>query len=214
MGLDWIPIAKPIPGKETEFKTAYEKILASRSDEEAQKVMEFMRTVSINSRSELEVPIVGRDVEASEYLTKVHKERDIQEPLADFIKRHDGFWVWQIAKPSDGIPEFSNSCTYTNVDGSSFRAEFLKDAEWIIGSELFEKAHRYMLGAELCDYADELEVKLKTFCERERLDISSFGDHNPIVETEEPAWSIRILLSAIKYLRFWGERGYFIQAWY
>lgn len=128
MGLDWIPIAKPIPGKETEFKTSYEKILASRSDEEAQKVMEFMRTVSINSRSELEVPIVGRDVEASEYLTKVHKERDIQEPLADFIKRHDGFWVWQIAKPSDGIPEFSNSCTYTNVDGSSFRAEFLKDA--------------------------------------------------------------------------------------
>lgn len=211
MGLDWLPVVKPAPGREEDFDSLYQQLVFADDETDVNSIMREINKISISYMEELEIPVVGKDKEADEYLAEVHKQKGLDEPLADYLKRYDGFLVWELAKPCDGMPEYTHAFLYDGVDKSSFRAEFLKDTVQIIGRELFEQAHGFMIGGELLDYADQLEEEMISFCKRTNFDLDSMPKESTDDDSLEPNWSIGILQSAIKYCRFWGSRGYFIQ---
>ncbi len=210
MGLDWIPGARALPGEEGKFDELLAQIKIS-SGAELAKLNEQLDNISSYKFDVLNIPVVGTDIAADNYMKQLYEEGNVEEPFEIWVLDKKGKFVLDLAEPCDGLPKFSNSGLYEDVDITSFRANFLKDCVDIIGNELLDKAFEMMTAKELCNYSEALEKKALEFAHVRGIDITKVD-----WETEnkaQPLEQLDIVLCASRYCRFWGTRGYYMHAW-
>lgn len=211
MGLDWIPGARALPGKEAEFNALLNRIKVSSGDE-LSKLNDQLDTISSFKLDALIIPRVGIDAAADEYMRKLYAEQKPNESFDDWCNKYKGQRVLDLAEPCDGLPKYSNAGMYEDVDITSFRANFLKDCVEIIGDELLEQAFNLMTAEELCAYGRSLERKAHQFADKNGINLSSVDW--TLEEKEERLELLDIVLCASRYCLFWGGHGYYMHAWF
>lgn len=211
MGLDWMPGARPILGKESEFYDVLGKI-KSASGSELEALNEELDKVSSFKNEVLEFAVAGVDPEADELLNKVYEEERPGVPFQEWSKQFQGKFIIDLPKPCDGIPKYSNGGFYEGVDFTSFRANFLVDCEEVIGQGLIDQAFRLMTASELCAYGSELNEKARAFAQSKNIDLGAVDWSKE--DLDPPLDKLDIVLCAARYCLFWGGHGFYLHAWY
>lgn len=210
MGLDWIPGARALPGNEDKFEKLLAQIKTS-SGAELAKLNDQLDEISSYKFDVLNIPIVGKDMAADNYIKQLYEEGNFEEPFDIWALDMNGKFVLDLAEPCDGIPKYTNAGLYEDVDITCFRANFLKDCADIIGKELLDKAFEMMTAAELCNYGEALEKKAIEFANLRGIDITKVDWEAE--NKAQPLEQLDIVLCASRYCRFWGTRGYYMHAW-
>ncbi|MFA6213055.1 MAG: hypothetical protein WCT03_08710 [Candidatus Obscuribacterales bacterium] len=159
----------------------------------------------------LNIPIVGTDTAADNYIKQLYEDGNFEEPFDIWALDLKGKFILDLAEPCDGLPKYTNAGLYEDVDITCFRANFLKDCVDIIGKELLDKAFEMMTAAELCNYGEALEKKAIEFANLRGIDIAKVDWEAE--NKAQPLEQLDIVLCATRYCRFWGTRGYYMHAW-
>jgi hypothetical protein len=138
MGLDWLPGPKVRPGNEAEYaalKAALDRWFCwGRKSKQAR-----LAELTVKSWETLGAPVVGRDASATEWARKNFENRSNRKlDLSGWLQQLDGLPVLELARPSDGLPEYTNGGPGEYLGEESFRAQFLKDCIDIIGDDFFQ----------------------------------------------------------------------------
>lgn len=85
-----------------------------------------------------------------------------------FLQAMDGYYVLDLIPRNDGLPWYSgHGLGY--AERFSFRGQFLRDCESIIGTETLEKCYHSCLTPGLATLGHELRAKVTAFSTREEL---------------------------------------------
>jgi len=209
VGLDWLPANKPLPGHEDEHASLFKK-LASGSSWFRKKRQRRFDEISVAAFETLCAPRVGIDTAATEWARARHAEANVEEPIEQFLAAMHGFYVVPLVPPCDGIPRYSNGSPGGYVEPYSFRAQFLRDCDEIVGNPLVEAAYETKLPAELAAYADALQQAASRFAAARGL-----RAENP--EAEDPdslEFRLDVVSSAARWCRFWADRKHGLEAWF
>jgi hypothetical protein len=210
LGLDWIPGARARPGNEDKFEKLLAQIKTS-SGAELAKLNDQLDEISSYKFDVLNIPIVGTDTAADNYIKQLYEDGNFEEPFDIWALDLKGKFILDLAEPCDGLPKYTNAGLYEDVDITCFRANFLKDCVDIIGKELLDKAFEMMTAAELCNYGEALEKKAIEFANLRGIDIAKVDWEAE--NKAQPLEQLDIVLCATRYCRFWGTRGYYMHAW-
>jgi len=231
MGLDWVPIRKPKPGHEAEFRTVL-GFLSSGPDPEGDDPVvvrvralgdearqELYENVSISPYVSLGAPMVGRDAAADDFVREKYRERSsdpdfvAENPtLEGFLESMKGYYAAELMMPSPGVP-FYQTTVGEHID---FRAKFLDDVQAEIGDALYQESFEDKLEcADALDYASRLLAKADELA-------AKHGGKKLRREWSVPFWSrfsakksqVHILFSAVNWIQFWAERGHGYRADY
>lgn len=212
--MDWILVKrKARPGAESRFQflDAAFKRMSADDVEPSEAAQAEYEAVSISVYEEIGAPRVGIDKEATEWFREHVYEPTRHEalgsqpglfedpeshrgwkdywlrPFEEVLADQKGRWVVDLAKEKDGLAKV------VGILGGplDFRGKVVSGNYDIIGCDLADEAARNHAPEECVDYARRLEEAL-----RDRKD-----------ETTDHLWE------AIKWLRFWGSRGFGYVAW-
>ena len=147
MGLDWNPLGRPKAGHEDEFARLFHQIGELAHAGLVERLRNRLRgidpgaikarwlEIQISPLETIGAPRVGHSEEATAWLRERWRERPDPKPSEDEVLREmDGYWVVDLAPPSDGIPVYSNG-GMGYVERTSFRAEFLRDCEDVVDED-------------------------------------------------------------------------------
>jgi hypothetical protein len=210
LGLDWIPGARALPGKETEFEGLLIQIKGAK-DAELAELNDKLDTISSFKWDVIQFCVAGTDQEADDFLRQVYEEDKPSEPFDQWFEQFRGKKIIDLPKQCDGVPRYSNAGMYEDVDITSFRANFLKDCEEIIGASLLEQAFNMMTASELCTYGKALQERAEEFARKRRIDLVAVDWNGDLATDLE---RLNIVLCAAKYCLFWGGNGYYVHAWF
>ncbi|GAB2876443.1 hypothetical protein ACCI51_13620 [Microbulbifer echini] len=208
MGLDWNPANKAKPGYEEEFNKITKKLLGRVWWGRKQLKKRFSE-ISISAFETLKTPQVGYDQSATEWAKEKYRESALDVTEDEFLSRLMGYYVLELSPPSDGIPDYSNSAL-GYVDAYSFRAQFLKKCEDIIGKNLLNKAFEYQQPAELVNYGDQLIESANRYSATHGLEIPKQAPD----EIDTPLFHLHIVASAGRWCKFWGSRGHMLEPYF
>ncbi|WP_299582835.1 hypothetical protein [uncultured Microbulbifer sp.] len=208
MGLDWNPANKAKPGHEEEFRKIT-KMLLGRVWWGRKKLEQRFSEISIPALETLKVPQVGIDKAATEWAKEKYRESAQEITEDEFVSQLIGYYVLELSPPSDGIPDYSNSA-FGYVDAYSFRAQFLKECEDIIGKDLLNKAFEYQQPAALVNYGDQLIESANKYSATHRLQIPEQAPD----EIDTPTFYLHIVVSAGRWCKFWGSRGHMLEPYF
>jgi hypothetical protein len=210
MGLDWNPGPKAKPGHEQEFRELWHKLHAKSRFLRSRKLKRF-REITVTAFETLGAPRVGFDAAATEWARKVFpKRKDKLLTELQFIERMKGFYVLALVPPCDGIPRYSNG-PLGYLDRYSFRADYLRDCEDIIGKELVESAYRSKLSEETVICGDTLIDRATQYAASHNIDTikTSLAEDPDSVE-----FHVDVVFAAGRWCRFWGQRGHWLEAFF
>lgn len=215
MGLDWmLHGSKPKPGCEPQYRRINEKLSALDEDEslsvEEEKQLRTdleaaLESVSISPFQVIGAPRVGIDAEATEWFrrqvyepvqVRLARETNPQftahwsRPFEVVLEEHRGKYVVELAKDQEGIAAISGMLC-SSLD---FRGKAVALAEGLPEALRNEAYDDHAPGACL-DYADRLDAALEDF-DDEHLD------------------ELIDIRAAVKWLRYWGSRGFGYSGWY
>jgi hypothetical protein len=231
MGLDWNPLARPLPGWEAEFELLFGELKAEQTSrgpgllgrllgprkltkDELASRLERLQAVSEAPFVTLDAPRVGIDPAADVWLqSKVAATGKVADLEAARKEMH-GYYVLDLLPPCDGFPPYSNHGAYEGVDRYSFRGQFLDDTKHIIGPALHEQAWNRMLARELKAYAAALEAATRPWAERAGVAQVEQATEAPPFSEDDPATQAHILFSAIRWCRYWAGRGHGLDPWF
>lgn len=233
MGLDWLVESKPMPEHQAEYDELFPIISEGKYRDRRtfwQRLFgvppppdyraRYDEITVVNPGETLGAPRVGRDLEADEWLRKLHGSTRRDEPWPDYHKAMTGYYVLPLAKPCDGLPRYSNGGLATPLL-SSFRADHLSklsrvDPAAVDVAPLF----LWQTAAELIDTGRILEEDAHTYAGRTGIGDEVFDrDFTPTEEELEqyvhaPRLNAHVMISASRWCTFWGERGHAMQAWF
>ena len=224
MGLDWLlQGSKPKPRYEKQYLRINEKlnaIAAESAPSESKKTQRknnlelALKSVSISPFEVIGAPRVGIDEEATQWLKRevfdpiqlrLLKETSREfvafwsRPFSEVVEDERGKFVVHLAKDQDGVAAISDIlCSSLDFAG---RAVALSEA---LAEELKNESYDDH-GADACiDYAARLEASLGSF------------------KLKHPDWALRARIkedagdieAAVRWLRYWGCRGFGYSAWY
>jgi hypothetical protein len=210
MGLDWNPGSKAKSGHEQEFQELWRQLHARSCFWRSRKVKRFQK-ITVTAFETLGAPRVGYDDAATEWARKMYpncKDKSLGEQ--EFIGRMKGFYVLDLVPPGDGIPRYSNG-SLGCVDRHSFRADYLRDCEEIIGQALLDGAYESKLPEETVDYGGKLIKKAADFASAHGIDPLN------TMEADDPdavKFRVSVVLAAGRWCRFWGQRGHWLEAYF
>ncbi len=226
MGLDWNPMGKSKPGHEEEFERLFDLLkdgppprpsLLSRLLGRTPKVdpQERWFEVQITPYETLGAPRVGRDNAAEAWLRQQYDEgKTAKKPWNKLLAEMDGYYVLELLPSSDGLPHYSNSTFQGGPERYSFRAQFLKDCEDVVGSELFAEAWEHHLPEALAVFGSRLEAAAASYAGRNGV-ADRIGEHEVDYTEEEesrfpdtPVAQAHIVASAARWCLFWSHRGH------
>ncbi len=214
MGLDWNPGNRPRPGSETEFRRLADGIREQRIKEGSPDHNRFFE-ISISAHETLQVPRVGSDSRADEWIRrKYHQQLQQQMSEAEWVQRFQGFYVVELVPPCDGVPRYSNGSPGGYVEPFSFRAQFLRDCESFVPARLLEAAYESKLPVDTINYGRELLAAGEAFARENGLDPQNCQASNADVNGETLRLQADIVLSAGRWCVFWGERGHMLDAYW
>lgn len=165
MGLDMRPMGKPKPGFEKRYLEIFEMVsqdkipqpsfldkLKGKKQPTREELLEEWLTNQIQTYETIKTPRVGRDKEADEWIKKKYLETDKSVSESEFIKKHDGFYVIELAKETDGVPVY----IALQQDENVFRGQFMQNCVDLIGEDLVKEAWETKLADATLDYGQRL----------------------------------------------------------
>jgi hypothetical protein len=229
MGLDWNPMNRPLPGAETEFLRVFRQLEGHEAPERGLLGRLFLgRGLTKGERARLTArfqalteppytvlgaPRVGIDAAADAWL---REQLTAQGKDADFEVAREkmrGYYVLALAPACDGFPRYTPRGAY-GLERYSFRGQFLEDVAGIIGEPLHAQAYEAMLASELAEYADALEAATLPYARQHGLEHLAHARSEETFELGAPASNADILFSAIRWCRFWSQRGFGLAPWF
>jgi len=211
LGLDWIPAAGPLPGKEVEFNKILDAVLTSTEDT-IDELHDQLDLVSRFTPEAVKAPRVGFDEIANKFMEERYQNEQPEEPFNEWVKQFHGRGIISLADQCDGIPRYSNGGYYDGVDSTSFRGGFLNECLDIIGKKLLDQAFETMRAEQLLRYADQLEERANSSARIRKIDLNRIDWSQ--AETSEYIQQLDIVLCAARYCRFWGQQGFYVRAWF
>ncbi|MCC6337055.1 MAG: hypothetical protein IT380_24060 [Myxococcales bacterium] len=218
MGLDWLVGARPVKEREQEGFALLERTLADPKNDAPSALWEAFPKV--DSWSELGAPRVGFDPEADAWFvrTALRQGVDTGAPPSEeerrWLQKNAGYTVLALAPPCDGLPVYSNAPLMRELELTSFRGQFLKDAVHVIGEQLFERAHANMLPGPFLAFGEELERRGRAFAEAEGVVAEAARRERPLAPENSPASVAHIIASAARWCLFWAKRGHWLNTWW
>jgi len=215
MGLDLVVEGCAKPGYELEWRQILYRSFKQEQSTEAEA--ERFREISIPGYERIGAPRVGHDSAANQWIVEARKAK-APEQVAAVLKEFAGYYVVCLVN-CDGVPKYSHGGLHEGADETSFRGEFLKKCEGVLGKNLMNQAwnHKFpeqavAYGKALLAAADVAETAGTTPTQRHTL-LSRLG------LAKEPemvaiAEQLNIVRAAGRWFIFWGERGHPIRAWF
>lgn len=221
MGLDMRPMGKPKPGFEDRYHEIFE-IIGGRKKQEL-SLLDRLKGKKVLSKEELlsewfenqiptyetiKAPRVGRDEEANAWIRQKYLETDKKLSEDEFVKEHDGFYVIDLAKETDGVPVYISLAQDENV----FRGQFIADCNDLIGEELVNEAWGTKLAAEALDYGNRLMAKANEIAAKHNLQHIKDRRLPPEGDEDSVESKLHIVYSLAKWLIFYGKNGHGYEA--
>ena len=210
MGLDWNPAKKPRAGHEEEFLELW-KIHTSlpTGEERAESEMRFQE-ISVSAFETLGAPRVGFEKKATQWAREIYKQQNTDLAVDEWVKSLNGFYVLDLLPECDGIPRYSNGEPGGYVERFSFRAQFLRDCEHIIGSSLLDAGYESKLPGATISHGDALLEAAKEFAEQHRVDLTNLD----IEDVDSLESQLDMVLCAGRWCQFWGTRDHGLEAYW
>lgn len=224
MGLDCIPMGKAMTGHEAEWQGLMDKLYAD--EELPEEHRERLIEISLHPYQNAGAPVVGTDPEADAWVIE-NKAEDNELSDDEFVEEMKGYCVLDLVPDTcPGLPRYTHSGLYDEVDATSFRGAFLNDCEDIIGNEALVRAWtNVMPPQDAIEYGNLLLEAARNARENgvpapekqggllgrlKGLTGSKTDDENDTPLEDK----IDILEAAGNWYVFWGERGHPIWAYY
>jgi len=203
---------RPRPGKEADFAGLTARIneldgrYALSDDERArlEKMVNQREGIAILPWEEIGCPRIGRDEAADRWLEEQYRTRHVDpedewhgRTLAEVREDLEGVYVEELAAEPDGMAGIIGPLTGL----LDFRGKVVGYCEAIIGEELAWEAYEPHTAEECLVYAACIDQKLGEFLE----------EHDAL--DDEEIESIEELFEAVRWLRFWGGRGFGYEPW-
>lgn len=264
MGLDWNPGPKPKPGFEQEFRELFEKVEAkSESADDTpngsvlgktlgafglgrrqagssvrtlkEAMLARLEEVSTSPFETLEAPQVGHHPEADEWARKRFARQSANMSLQRWMERMKGYYVLDAVPPCDGLPLYTNGQPGGYVEAFSFRADFLRDCEDIIGVEMLGDAYESKLSDALVEFGGALLRKAEEYAQENGIDLEAIDGERLLDDAAERAreaagddavtelgpyllsvdnFKLDVIRAAARWCIFWGERGHLMEAYW
>jgi hypothetical protein len=213
VGLDWNPIGKARPGFESEFEELFLQIgQLRRGDPAEETVQKRFWEISISPYETLAAPQVGFDPKADEWARQQFPSRsDKSLTLEKFLAGMREYYVLDLVPVNDGLPVYTNAYIASYCDKFSFRAQFLKDLEGMLGSELLDEAFVHHNAQELADYGQRLRDCATEFAKQNGVREILDQRESPGLQNG-PKSQAHIVSSAARWCLFWSERGHGMEA--
>jgi hypothetical protein len=213
MGLDWNPLARPKVGRAEEFAQLFHTLEGGAESDDKEKLLERLGEISQPPFELLGAPRVGFDAAADEWLRESLRENGKLDDLERVRESMHGYYVLDLLPPCDGFPIYSNYGAYDGLDRYSFRAKFLDDLEDILGPELYERAYKRMLPAELEEYGNQLLATARAFAESRGVAGIAEGPEPPDDFGSDESRA-HILFAAARWCLYWAKRGHGLDPWF
>jgi hypothetical protein len=209
MGLDWQADNKPKPGHEAEFDEIRRKLDKGRRFGR-RKLERRLIEISVPPVATLGAPRVGEDQRATDWVLERYPNRTDQSWSEErWLQEFDGYYVVELAPPSDGLPRYTNGGLGEYIEAYSFRAAFLEDCEDILDDTYFE-AYNEREPAELVEYGKSLIEKAERYAQAHDIDLGALDTD----DTESDSFKLDVVLSAGRWCIYWGERGHAMRPWF
>jgi hypothetical protein len=211
MGLDWMLYGRPRPEHREEFDRLTAEInlieeQSCRSTENDAKLDELAQRrdeIALSPWEEVGCPQIGRDEEADAWLEALFHDRHSdpddewsQMSYEDVVEDCKGIYVEDLAKISEGIAMVQGPL----AGALNFRGKVVASAEQILGDDLPAEAYENHSAAECLDFAARIDQRIGEYLEGRR--------------RKKDEVDLAMLLEAVRWLRFWGGRGFGYDAWY
>lgn len=211
MGLDWLPGSKPRRGCEAEFDSL-RRALSSRFCWGRARKQARLDEITVDPAETLGAPVVGIDEAADEWARQMFEHRSDQSlDMSSWLRNLHGLRVVELARPSDGLPLYSNGGPGQYIGADSFRAQFLGDCTEIIGTELLDACFVEKSPVECLAFADALEQRGRAYAAANGVDLHSMDDSD---DPDSPSFHVSVVLSAARWCRFWGNAGHGMAPWF
>jgi hypothetical protein len=221
MGLDMRPMGKPTPGFEKRYLEIFEmvsqdkipqptfldKLKGKKLPTKEELINEWLAN-QIQTYETIKAPKVGRDKEADEWIKKKYSESDKSVSESEFIKQHDGFYVIELAKETDGVPVYISLQQDENV----FRGQFMQDCIDLIGEDLVNEAWETKLADATMDYGQRLMAVADTIANEKNLQFLKDQRLPPDTDEDSIESKLHIVYSLAKWLIFYGKNGHGYEA--
>lgn len=209
VGLDWNPANKPRFGHELEFWALWDEFAKLAEPTPAQ--LSRFTEISISAFETLNAPRVGVDVSATEWARERYAEQKAEESFETWVRRMEGLYVVSLVSPCDGLPRYSNGTVAGYVEPFSFRAQFLRDCETIIGHELLRAAYANKKPKALAEYGDALRQRAAWYASKHGFDLEGLAEPN---DPDTIEFHLDVVASAARWCAFWSDRGHPSEAYW
>jgi hypothetical protein len=125
-----------------------------------------------------------------------------------------GYRVLQLVRPCDGLPVYTNALVNPNLELTSFRGQFLRDAENVLGDALLERAYQNLLPVQLLAYGRELQAVATAYARAHGVEEIAARRECPDADEGSPESVAHIVASAARWCAFWAARGHWLNADY
>ncbi len=198
-----------------------------------EKLVARMMEISTTAFETLDAPQVGSHPEADEWARNRFAQSKSNMSMNRWMDRMKGFYVLDLVPPCDGIPRYSNGQPAGYVEAYSFRADFLKDCEDVVGAELLGEAYESKLADSLVEFGHALIRKAEEYAEDKGIDIETIDTDRLFADAQakmseagttsnEPSLDVRtqdelkldVVRAAGRWCVFWGQRGHLMDAYW
>lgn len=217
-----IPMGKPMPGREADFKRIFlelinfkepkvswlDKFKGKKVDAKAVLYQQWL-DLQVSSFESLGAPMVGRDKSADFWAAQKYEESEKKISAEDFRKELDGHYVLDLIDDCDGIAKYISNSYDRNV----FRGEFMRDCFALIGEELAGEAWETKFAEDALDYGNRLMAAADAIAIENRMEYLKVQRELPETFDEESIESqLHIIYSLARWLIFYAQRGHGYEA--
>jgi hypothetical protein len=215
MGLDWmVHKTKPREGCEARFAELTRLLNDMREDgATSPSLEEELEGISVNVGEVIGAPRIGVDERADRWFREVYDENRAREdgspefaahwsrPFEDLLEENRGRYVLELAEDQGGMAAVSGIVA-TSLD---FRGKIVGSCP-LLSRDLREEAYEDHSAEEMLDYARRLRRDLQG-------GVESLEPSRGAARRNENDWEDAVD-AAIRWLEFWGEKGFGYWAWY
>ena len=221
MGLDMRPMGKPKEGFEQRHREIFEMVTKDKTPKPSffdklkgkkyptkDELLKEWFANQIPTYETIKAPKVGRDNEADEWIRSKYNELEKKPPLDQFLQEHEGYYVIELAKETDGVPVYIAMGQDENV----FRGQFLKGCIDLIGKDLVNEAWETKQAEEALDYGNRLMVTADRLAKEYNLEYLKEQRIPPDSKDDDIESKLHIIYSLAKWLIFYGKNGHGYEA--
>ena len=155
----------------------------------------------------LGAPIVGKDLEADEWLKKAFARKELDaKNETEALQKFKGLYALDVLPVCDGFPVYSASTWNKGYDRTIFYGPVFEACESLIGKELSEGIYGPLFASELAIWSKKLRSWADEFAKINNLE-AILGDRN-FKSDRDPDVSLHIVDQMARWSQFWSSKGH------